>query len=104
LRIGENTFAITTFSTKMEKIKHIRARIASLRDAYATQKAERLTAVEIEWYSFMNAITNDEALARFEAASAARCEQIEAVIAQLERELAVLTAPKPILQPKPRKK
>jgi hypothetical protein len=88
----------------MERADRIRARIASLRDAHAVQKAERITDVEIEWYAFMNAITNAEALARFKAASAARCKQIETVIAQLERELAELTAPKPILQPKPRKK
>jgi hypothetical protein len=42
--------------------------------------------------------------ARHAAASEARCKQIEVVIAQLERELAELTAPKPIFQPKPRKK
>lgn len=88
----------------MERIERIRARIASLRDAHAVQKAERLTAVDLDWFTSVNGISPEEALSRHAAASEARCKQIEVVIAQLERELAELTAPKPILPPKPRKK
>jgi len=88
----------------MERIERIRARIASLRDAHAVQKAERLTPAELDWFTSVYGTTPEEALARHAAASEARCKQIEVVIAQLERELAELTAPKPILPPKPRKK
>jgi hypothetical protein len=55
--------------------------------------------------------TVDEAKAYFTAAHQAEIERtqrlielLEADLAQLERELAELTAPKPIFQPKPRKK
>jgi hypothetical protein len=88
----------------MERADRIRDRIASLRDAHAVQKAERLTTADLDWFTSVNGISPEEVLARHEAASAARCKQIEVVIAQLERELAELSAPKPILQPKPRKK
>jgi hypothetical protein len=88
----------------MERVDRIRARIAYLRDAHAVQKAERLTPADLDWFTSVNGISPEEALARHEAASAFRCKQIEAVILQLERELAELTAPKPITQPKPRKK
>ena len=85
-------------------IELIRQRIANLRQALAVQQAERLTPAELDWYTSVTNTTTEEALARHEAASAARCEQIERVIHQLERELAERTAPKPIPPPKPRKK
>jgi len=88
----------------MERVDRLRARIAYLRDAHAVQKAERLTPADLDWFTSMNGISPEEALARHAAASEARCKQIEVVIAQLERELAELTAPKTILQCKPRKK